>query len=158
MATVRSHITRTTAGSWTLTGIQSTTGECDCCSRRITQRVFEVNHPQHGTALLGRRCAAKATGYAVTAIERQAQVAARIVEIARRVETVRAEFPTLVAEYDAFRTECRAIREAGGGNPQSLRQPVGFTLTQTVAVQDSWWGGRGWTAYATWQDYLAANI
>ena len=79
-----------TAREWTLTGIAKGAGQCDCCSRRITQRVFEVEHPTLGTANLGRRCAAKATGYQATAIERELARIARMAELDRRRDIVAA--------------------------------------------------------------------
>ena len=150
------HITRTTAGTWKLTGIQATTGACECCARRITQRVFEVVHPVHGSAFLGRRCAAKATGYTVNMVERMAAVEARVAEVARRREVIRAEFPDMVAVHDAFLDEARAARTAGR-NPDTLPQPTAFRMVQTVATEDGWWGDRNRTAYPTWQAYVAAN-
>lgn len=145
-----------TPREWTLTGITAGAGQCDCCTRRVTQRVFQVAHPDHGAAHLGRRCAAKATGYPTTAVERMAARAVRRAEITRRRVTVAAEYPDLAADWADFEALCRA-RRAEGYDPSQIRQPVGALLFQEATIEDSWWGGRGRTAYPDYHAYIAAN-
>jgi hypothetical protein len=55
----------------TLTGITSEQGQCDACGRELG-RVFSVRYQNGTEGTLGRRCAAKATGWAVGAVEREA--------------------------------------------------------------------------------------
>lgn len=118
-----------TPDEWKLTGITKGEGQCECCSRALTQRVFEVSHPAHGAVALGRRCAAKATGYKPNAVEKAAAQAARLTECARRREIVAAAYPTM--------------------------DPFG-DVPSTAVTTDCWWGGRGWAAYATWAEYIDA--
>jgi hypothetical protein len=133
------------AKAYRLTGITSTSGQCDACSRELTQRVFSVAHKTTGATLdLGRRCAAKATGYPTTRIEREAAVALRVAEMARRREIIAAEFP-VVAEAWAARTPGEYGTKAA-------------ILGDTASTEDMWWNGRQGGAYATWQEYLTVNL
>lgn len=117
--------TQIAAGSYRLTGIVKTAGECEACSREITQRVFVVANAAGAELGLGRRCAAKATGYAANAVEREAARAARLAEVNRRYAIIAAEFPH-----------------------------VDDDLRMVAATEDAWWGGRG-NSRGTWQEYLA---
>lgn len=129
-----------TARQWKLTGITNGAGQCECCSRRLTQRVFQVAHPDGTVVQLGRRCAAKATGYAVSAIERQLRVALRVAEVRRREAIIRAAYPELGEAYDATQQTGRWTGEA--------------ELFSTAATEDGWWGDRNRTAFPTWQAYV----
>lgn len=142
-----------TPGQWKLAGIEATAGQCDCCSRALTQRVFTVSHPELGKRQLGRRCAAKATGYAPTALDRQLASALRIAEVARRVEIVAAAFPAAAAE---LATAQNAYTESGEGAYWAALTPAAQRM-QNATTEDAWWGGRGWTAYANWQEYMVAT-
>jgi hypothetical protein len=145
-----------TAREWTLTGIAKGAGQCDCCSRRITQRVFEVSHPTLGVAALGRRCAAKATGYPATAIERELARIARMAELDRRRDIVATEFPELAAAYEACAAAYRQA-VADGRNPEAARALTWSSeveIFQTAYQVDCWWGGRGWAAYDTYGEYI----
>lgn len=85
--------------TWELTGITQTTGQCECCSRRLTQRVFQVTSTETGEVReLGRRCAAKVTGFKVDRVEREARIAARCAVIAERRATLTARYPHLATE------------------------------------------------------------
>jgi hypothetical protein len=55
----------------TLTGITHDAGQCDRCGRELG-RIFGVRWPDGTEQSLGRRCAAKATGWAAGAVEREA--------------------------------------------------------------------------------------
>lgn len=128
-------MTATTAAAYRLTGITTGTGNCDHCNRELTQRVFTVAHKTTGETLdLGRRCAAKATGYAANAVERQAAIAARIAEVNRRCDIIAAAFPDLAIEAQ---------------DPHS----TAYYIFYTAATEDGWWGGRS-KARGTWQQYL----
>jgi hypothetical protein len=116
-----------TPGEWKLTGITKGEGQCECCSRALTQRVFEVSHPAHGAVALGRRCAAKATGYKPNAVERAAAAAARWAELETRRAVVAAAYPAM---------------------------DVNGHVLSTAVTTDCWWGGRGWAAYSTWAEYV----
>jgi hypothetical protein len=66
--------TRTARKSATLLGIDKGQGErCDDCSRELTARLFRVRVTATGEVRhLGRKCAAYATGYPATRVEREA--------------------------------------------------------------------------------------
>lgn len=135
---------RIEAKAYRLTGITRTSGQCDACSRELTQRVFSVAHKVTGETLdLGRRCAAKATGYPTTRVEREAAVALRVAEVARRREVIAAEFP--------------AVAQAWAERPYGEYGSQAAILGETAATEDMWWNGRG-GAYATWQEYLTTNL
>ena len=140
-------------GTALLTGIGHTSGSCEACGRELTQRVFQVDWPDGTQELLGRRCAAKATGYAAGAVERAAAIAARLIEHDARRETIRKAFPALVAARDEAAAAYLAAR-AAGINTETLPYSKAATLIGTAVAEDSWWGGRGWTAYPSWQAYL----
>lgn len=142
-----------TAGQWQLTGIGYTESSCECCARRITQRVFQVQHPRHGIALLGRRCAAKATGYKPNAIERAAEAAARTLELDRRRAIVADSYPAL-AEAQTHRIAAMAQARADGFEGSYAGWTRESDLFSTAVTEDAWWGGRGYSAYATWAEYL----
>ncbi len=91
MTTTTATATVLVKGTYRLTGIERAAGSCDACGRELTQRVFSVVDKATGTVALelGRRCAAKATGYPANAIERQVAVAARFPTFAA------AEYPAL---------------------------------------------------------------
>lgn len=71
--------TRTAAKSATLVGIYKGEGTpCDDCGRELSARQFRVRVTATGELrVLGRRCAAKATGYPTTRIEHEALRAER---------------------------------------------------------------------------------
>lgn len=122
------------AAEYRLTGITRGSGSCDRCSRELTQRVFAVTHKVTGAELfLGRRCAAKATGYPTNAVERQVMIALRIAEVDRRQAIVAAAFPvSAAAEYPAAE----------------------YHLVSTAVTEDMFWGGR---RDGGWRDYLTSN-
>lgn len=149
-----------TRGAWSLTGITPGAGQCDCCSRRITQRVFEVSHPRHGLAQLGRRCAAKATGYAASAIERELARVARCAEIARRRAIIAAAYPIFTQVYAdmlAWQGMSDEERNAAPDRHPGADYMRLYERFTTAATVDCWWGGRGYAAYATWQEYVEAR-
>jgi hypothetical protein len=76
-----------------LTGITLGSGQCDRCGRELG-RVFGVRWPDGTEQTLGRRCAAKATGWAAGAVEREA---ARLRRLAERDERRTARRAELVA-------------------------------------------------------------
>ncbi len=125
--------TQIAKAAYRLTGIVKGAGNCDACGRELSQRVFTVAHKETGATLdLGRRCAAKATGYPTTAIERQAAMALRIAEVARRRKVVAAEFPQFSAVTDFNTAE--------------------YHLIGTAVTEDMFWnGGR---RDGEWRDYL----
>ena len=143
-------------GTATLTGIGYTTGNCEACGRELTQRVFQVRYPDGTEVLLGRRCAVKATGYAAGAVEREATAAARRDVLAARMATVQETFPLLVAARDKAAAAYMAARD-NGVNPETLPYSAAASLLGTVVAEDSWWGGRGWTAYDSWSEYLTVH-
>lgn len=150
--------TRIEPGAYRLTGITKATGQCDCCARNLTQRVFAVAHKTTGEELaLGRRCAAKATGYAVTTVERQAAIAARIAEVARRRTVIAASYPQ-VAKAWADRDRLVETRRAQNLDVSAVYGDKPAYLGDTAAYEDSWWGGPGTNRYTTWQDYLGGNL
>lgn len=133
------------AKAYRLTGITRTSGQCDACSRELTQRVFSVAHRVTGETLdLGRRCAAKATGYPTTRVEREAAVALRVAEVARRREIIGAAFPV--------------VAQAWAERPYGEYGSKAAILGDTASTEDMWWNGRTGGAYATWQDYLTINL
>lgn len=141
-----------------LTGITQTSGQCDCCTRPLTQRVFAVIDTSTGTEYaLGRRCAAKATGYAPNAVEREARIAARLVEIDRRRKVIAAAFPTVAAAWAARDVEYARVKAAGHSTDRVYGTQAAH-VGDTALCEDAWWGGHNRTAYATWQGYITANI
>ena len=122
-----------TKAAYRLTGITKGSGNCDACNRELTQRVFTVTHKTTGETMdLGRRCAAKATGYPTTAVEREAARALRIAEVNRRHAIVAAEFPQYAAVTDFNTAE--------------------YHLIGTAVTEDTFWnGGR---RDGEWRDYL----
>lgn len=74
----------------TLTGITATSGQCDRCGRELG-RIFGVRWPDGSEQNLGRRCAAKATGWAAGAVEREAARLRRLAERDARRAAHRAE-------------------------------------------------------------------
>lgn len=150
-----------TAGQWKLTGIDAQTGQCDCCSRQLTQRVFQVAHPDHGALSLGRRCAAKATGWAASAIEREQARIVRLAEVARRREIIAAERPVFAGHLaDMLAWQALTDEQRRNASRRDWDAAYGHLseLFSTAATEDSWWGGRGWTAYATWVEYVDAHL
>lgn len=120
------------AAEYRLTGITAGSGNCDRCNRELTQRVFAVAHKTTGAEMfLGRRCAAKATGYATTAVEREAARVVRIAEVNRRLAIIAVDYPTYSAVTDYQRGEYHVIA--------------------TAATEDMFWGGR---RDGEWRDYL----
>jgi hypothetical protein len=101
-------------------------GECMKCGRELGMTyALRLN----GKAVTyGRRCAARAMGWATSRVEMAAIQAERADELARRRAVIAAERPDMA--------------------------DVPFHLVATAAAQDCWWGGRGWAAFATWQEYL----
>jgi len=85
----------------TLTGITSTQGQCEACGRELG-RVFTVRYTDGTIAELGRRCAAKATGWAAGAVEREVNRLAWVAARDARRATHRAE---LVAQGHGERIE-----------------------------------------------------
>lgn len=75
-----------------LIGIEMGRGACDHYDRELSLRKFRVNVDGE-TLILGRRCAAKATGFNPAKVDREAQRIARIALTAERRGTVSAEFP-----------------------------------------------------------------
>lgn len=70
--------TRTPKGTATLLGIYKGEGHhCDDCSRELAARRFEVRTAEGEVRILGRKCAALATGYPTTRLEHQAAHAER---------------------------------------------------------------------------------
>lgn len=123
------------AAEYRLTGITQGAGNCDNCARELTQRVFAVTHKVTGAKLLlGRRCAARATGYPTTAVERQAMVALRIAEVDRRQAMVAAAFPESAAVTDYTRAE--------------------YHLFWTAVTENMFWGGY---RDGQWRDYLLGH-
>ncbi len=122
------------AAEYRLTGITRGAGNCDRCARELTQRVFAVTHKTTGEELfLGRRCAARATGYPTTAVERQAMMALRLAEVDRRQAIVAADFPeSAAAEYPT----------------------AAYHLFWTAVTEDMFWDGR---RAGEWRDYLVSN-
>lgn len=119
-----------TQGTARLTGIQHAKGACENCGRELTVRVFQVAYPDGSVQSLGRRCAAKATGYKPNLVEREAARAARLAETARRRAIVLAAYPGL--------------------DP---------TIASKAACNDGWWGARlDPRCYGTWQDYVEAML
>jgi hypothetical protein len=122
--------------AYKFTGVVAGAGTCDACSRECTQRVFTVEHRETGVKLdLGRRCAAKATGYPTTAIEREAARAARLAEVDRREAICAAAYPALAA-----------IDAAGDFMAD------GYGLIRVAATEDMFWEG-GYRE-GQWRGYL----
>lgn len=91
----------TTGEHATLTGITQDAGQCDRCGRELG-RVFEVRWPDGREESLGRRCAAKATNYPATRVEREA---ARVRWVAERDARRAAHRGELVAAGHSARLE-----------------------------------------------------
>ena len=72
--------TRTAPKSATLLGIDKAQGDgCDDCGRELSARLFRVRVTATGEVRhLGRRCAARATGYPTTRLEHEAAAAERL--------------------------------------------------------------------------------
>lgn len=79
------HAARTAPRSATLLGIDAPEGaHCQDCSRELTARLFRVRVTATGEVrYLGRKCAARATGYPTTRIEHEALRAERTREADR---------------------------------------------------------------------------
>ena len=131
-------------GEWTLTGVQAEQGGCDCCARRITQRVFHVHHDTYGDMLLGRRCAARATGYAVNRLERAEAGARRGIVMAARRALVLAAYPSVASDLAAYEGGTPAFEIAGIGLVHRVR---------TAITEDRMWDDVVLNNYG--QDYLA---
>ncbi len=145
-------------GAYRLTGITSTTGQCDCCTRNLTQRVFAVAHKTTGGELtLGRRCAAKATGYAVTAVEREARIAARLAEIKHRTAIVATAYPHIAAAWAARDAACSRLRAAGRDTTSCYGDHTAI-VGSTAVTEDRLWSGRDTTRFGNWRAYLDANL
>jgi hypothetical protein len=69
------HASRTAPRSATLIGIDAPEGfHCQDCSRELTARLFRVRVTATGEVrYLGRKCAARATGYPTTRLEHEAR-------------------------------------------------------------------------------------
>ncbi len=125
----------TATAEYKLTGIVAGAGSCDRCTRELRQRVFTVTHKTTGDILtLGRRCAAKATGWATTAVEPQARAADRIAEVNRRLAIIAVDFPIYSQVTDYQRGE--------------------YHLIATAATEDMFWGGY---RDGQWVDYLTRH-
>ena len=137
-ATTRELISAT-AGEWTLTGIVKADTACQCCTRRVRARAFQVNHPEYGELELGRRCAVRATGWKQP--ERGARIAARVAEVKRRQEVVGAAFPALAEGYQAEEERGRQ-EQAAGFEPRYPGHDVRgrrFYLFQLATTEDFLW-------------------
>jgi hypothetical protein len=79
------HAARTAPRSATLIGIDAPEGaHCQDCSRELTARLFRVRVTATGEVrYLGRKCAARATGYPTTRVEHEALRAERTREANR---------------------------------------------------------------------------
>jgi predicted Zn-dependent protease len=93
--------------------------------------------------------------------DRELLIAARVTEVARRRAIVGAAFPRIAAawveqeEYAAIaRRDGREVASAVTRAPHYLLAYLG----DTAAYEDAWWGGSGTGRYATWMDYLNAQI
>ena len=80
-----------------LLGIEMGRGTCDHCDRELSLHRFRVNVDGE-TLTLGRRCAAKATGFNPAKVDHEAQRIARLALTAERRGTVSSAFPGLDAE------------------------------------------------------------
>jgi hypothetical protein len=64
----------TTRGTATLVGISAAEGQtCQDCGRELTARMFQVRTAEGHLLVLGRRCAAYATGYPTSRLEHEAR-------------------------------------------------------------------------------------
>ena len=123
-----------------LTGVAAGSGVCADCARELRVRVFEVQAPDSARRVLGRRCAARATGWAAGRLEREVERAARLVVLEGRRVVVADLFPVL----------------AGAVYPQAL-----WDVLSTAVGEDRWWDGRGPAhdgMYPDWQSYVQAML
>jgi uncharacterized protein (DUF2237 family) len=117
-----------TDGTAKLTGITRDSGCCDRCDRDLGL-IFQVVYPDGSTASLGRKCAAKATGFRPDRVAQAAKAAARLTLVAARVRQAAAVYPTAL--------------------PDDVHQ---------AATDDRLWDGTGYAhrgGFADWRDYLA---
>jgi hypothetical protein len=92
--------TRTPRGTATLVGITAAQGQtCQDCGRELTARMFEVRTAEGHLLILGRKCAAHATGYPTTRIEHEAARAAAAEAEGRRIASL--TFAEYLAELAA---------------------------------------------------------
>lgn len=77
-----------------LIGIEMTGGACERCDKELAKVRFVVRDGDR-LMVLGKKCAAKVTGWKSNEVERQARQAVRAVVLAERRERLTAEFPTL---------------------------------------------------------------
>lgn len=99
---------------------------CADCDRELTARLFTVTCVATGAVrVVGARCAAKATGFKVNALEREIRRVARMAETARRRAV-------LAAEYGA-----------------TIDPAVGSVFTEAVVWDEMWDADCGYRRYLT---------
>jgi hypothetical protein len=113
-----------------LTGVVLESGECARCGRELG-KVFQCSDG----STYGRRCVVKVTGWKYSEVEAQAKRAARQAEVRRRSLAVAEEMP--------------GLRAAPGAHPAQAEE-----VLLNVVTLDCWWGGRGWSQYRSWREYV----
>lgn len=140
-------MTRTTAQ---FIGRAAQRGQCGKCGRELGTTYALVIDGAEVT--YGRRCAARAMGWATTRVEMEAKRAYRIAETTRRREIVLAAFPALAPVWEAHLAD-NADRRAAGLCPR-IGDDYRIPVIQDAYCSDHLWSGRG----MTWQEYIESQL
>lgn len=100
--------------TYRLLGITTTRSACDCCGRKLA-RVFRVADATGTERLMGRVCAAKATGYNWTVAQ-----AERAERFAQQDAAAAARWPDLHAALVVAQRECATRSGQGGAAGEGL--------------------------------------
>lgn len=111
-----------------LIGIEAAPGTCDRCDKELSKRRFIVQDGDQ-RLILGKKCAARITGWKFSEVDRQARMAARATVIADRRGRLLAEFPAL--------TVAQTSSDVARGN----------VIIGDVVASDWAWRGDEWRAF-----------
>lgn len=146
--------------AWYLVGKPEGSGACDHCGRALTH-LYRVVNPDGEHLTVGRNCVKVLTGWTLSATQaaRMLASAERVAEVDRRRIIVAAAYPEHAASYAALADACAAAKAAGYDMTSGYAQVTPETarkaaLFSEATVTDCWWGGRGWSPFASWAEYL----
>lgn len=148
--------------AWYLTSIADLEGGCDHCGRTL-KHLYHVVNPEGVEMTVGRGCVKKITGWTLSYAQARQMLAAahRGAELRRRRAVVAADYPGLAAAHAEVSTACAAARTDGydpmvGYSRVAPNVGALCDLFTEATVTDCFWGGRGWSAFGGWREYLDA--
>lgn len=119
---------------------------CTHCGRDLGMTYLLRDDRTGREAPYGRRCTARILGWATNRVEMEAVRVERMAELDRRRALITAERPDLAAAYKlrSYHPDASVRRDA-----EDLAM-----LFLNASSEDVWWGGRGWSPFSTWQEYV----